>query len=104
MPTYVIITSKPGQFRTEPGDGLLPIEAWDYHCDGRVRARFLVAELPALRAPVGEVCPLRGAVAQPMWRAASVHRPAFVTPMVAVAGAVVAAAPVAVPIYATTLS
>ncbi len=48
----------------------------------------LVAELPALRAPVGEVCPLQGDVAQTMWRAASVHRPAFVTPMVAVAGAV----------------
>jgi hypothetical protein len=48
----------------------------------------LVAELPALRAPVGEVCPLRGAVAQTMWQAACVHRPAFVTPMVAVAGAV----------------
>lgn len=47
MSTYVILTSKPGQFRTEPGEGLLPIEAWDYHCDGRVRARFLVAELPA---------------------------------------------------------
>ncbi len=47
MTTYVILTSKPGQFRTEPGDGLLPIEAWDYHCDGRVRARFLLAELPA---------------------------------------------------------
>ncbi|MDP3522808.1 MAG: UPF0280 family protein [Hydrogenophaga sp.] len=48
----------------------------------------LVAELPALRAPVSDVCPLRGEVAQTMWRAASVHRPAFVTPMVAVAGAV----------------
>lgn len=47
MTTYVILTSKPGQFHTEPGDGLVPVEAWDYHCDGRVRARFLVAELPA---------------------------------------------------------
>ncbi|MBN9370674.1 ferredoxin [Hydrogenophaga sp. YM1] len=47
MTTYVILTSKPGQFRTEPSDGLVPVEAWDYHCDGRVRARFLVAELPA---------------------------------------------------------
>jgi ferredoxin len=47
MSTYVILTSKPGHFRTEPGDGLVPVEAWDYHCDGRVRARFLVAELPA---------------------------------------------------------
>lgn len=48
----------------------------------------LVAELPALRAPVTAVCPLQGGVAQTMWHAASVHLPAFVTPMVAVAGAV----------------
>lgn len=47
MTTYVILTSKPGQFRTEPNDDLVPIEAWDYVCDGRVRARFLLAELPA---------------------------------------------------------
>ena len=45
--TYVILTSKPGHFRTEPGEGLTPIEAWDYQCDGRLRARFLVAELHA---------------------------------------------------------
>lgn len=48
----------------------------------------LVDELPNLRAPVGSHCPLRSAVARTMWRAAAVHRPAFVTPMVAVAGAV----------------
>lgn len=46
MTTYVILTSKPGQFRTEPSADLRPIEAWDYLCDGRVRARFLLAELP----------------------------------------------------------
>lgn len=48
----------------------------------------LVNELPALRAPVDGVCTLRGPVARRMWAAAEVHRPAFVTPMVAVAGAV----------------
>lgn len=48
----------------------------------------LVDELPALRSPVDGVCTLRGAVARRMWAAAEVHRPAFVTPMVAVAGAV----------------
>ena len=48
----------------------------------------LVSELPALRAPVEGVCPLRGVVARRMWAAAEMHRPAFVTPMVAVAGAV----------------
>lgn len=48
----------------------------------------LVAELPALKAPVDGVCRLNGPVARRMWHAAEVHRPAFVTPMVAVAGAV----------------
>ncbi len=48
----------------------------------------LVDELPALRAPVDGVCTLHGAVARRMWAAADVYRPAFVTPMVAVAGAV----------------
>lgn len=48
----------------------------------------LVEELPALRAPVEDLCTLRSPVARRMWSAAEVHRPAFVTPMVAVAGAV----------------
>jgi hypothetical protein len=44
---YVILTSKPGQFRTEPGDGMQPVEAWEYHFGGRLRARFVVARLLA---------------------------------------------------------
>jgi hypothetical protein len=44
---YVILTSKPGQFRTEPGDGLLPVERYDYLFCGRLKARFVIAELPA---------------------------------------------------------
>ncbi len=48
----------------------------------------LVDELDALRAPVDGRCTLRGTVARRMWTAAEVHRPAFVTPMVAVAGGV----------------
>lgn len=60
----------------------------------RAWARFqgllpeLVQELPLLRAPVDGVCHLHGPVARRMWAAAEAHRPAFVTPMVAVAGAV----------------
>jgi ApbE superfamily uncharacterized protein (UPF0280 family) len=46
----------------------------------------LVAELPALRS--AEPRPLRGPVARAMARAVAPHRPAFVTPMAAVAGAV----------------
>ncbi len=44
---YVILTSKTGQYRTEPGPGLVPIEAWDYRFAGRHRARFVIARLDA---------------------------------------------------------
>lgn len=42
---YVILTSKPGVFRTESGEGLQPLEAWEYHFGGRLRARFVIARL-----------------------------------------------------------
>ncbi len=42
---FVILTSKPGQFRTEVVDGLVPIERWDYVFYGRVRARFVIARI-----------------------------------------------------------
>lgn len=45
MSMYVILTSKPGQFRTEAGDALEPIETWDYLFFGRRRARFVIARL-----------------------------------------------------------
>ena len=48
----------------------------------------LVAELALLRKPVGAHCPLQGVVARRMWRACAPYRPAFITPMAAVAGAV----------------
>jgi uncharacterized protein len=50
----------------------------------------LVSELPVLKQTVPEhsVCPLRGAVAQRMWRACQPHAGAGLTPMAAVAGAV----------------
>jgi ApbE superfamily uncharacterized protein (UPF0280 family) len=49
----------------------------------------LVAELPALRAPLGEGSPtLLGPVARAMADACAPHRTHFVTPMAAVAGAV----------------
>ena len=62
---------------------------------GQAWARFetileeLVAELPALRAPLKETPPrLAGPVARAMTRACAPHRARFVTPMAAVAGAV----------------
>jgi hypothetical protein len=45
MTTYVILTSKPGQFRTEPVAGVVPTEAYDYVFCGRVRAQFVIAVL-----------------------------------------------------------
>jgi hypothetical protein len=42
---YVILTSKPGQFRTEVDEGLTPVEAYDYVFCGRKRAHFVIAEL-----------------------------------------------------------
>lgn len=49
----------------------------------------LVKELALLRSPLSSVLPsLEGAVARRMLRACAAHRPVFVTPMAAVAGAV----------------
>ena len=42
---FVILTSKPGQFRTEPGEGVRPVETYDYIAHGRNRARFVIGEL-----------------------------------------------------------
>jgi hypothetical protein len=42
---YVILTSKPGQFTTELGEGLEPVEAYDYVFCGRTRAKFVIATL-----------------------------------------------------------
>ena len=49
----------------------------------------LVAELSALRTPLGDVpLPVTGTVARAMVRACAPHRPLFIPPIVAVAGAV----------------
>ncbi len=42
---FVILTSKPGKFRTEPVPGLHPMETWEYLFAGRLVARFVIAEL-----------------------------------------------------------
>ena len=42
---FVITTSKPGQFRTETGEGFVALEAYDYRIDGRLRARFVISRL-----------------------------------------------------------
>ena len=42
---YVILTSKPGQFRTELGEDMQPVETYDYMFCGRKRAQFVIANL-----------------------------------------------------------
>lgn len=43
--SYVILTSKPGQYRTEATGELTPTEAWDYVYSGRHLATFVIATL-----------------------------------------------------------
>ena len=45
MVAYVILASKPGQFRTEPGPDLQPVEAYDYLFYGRKRAHYVIAAM-----------------------------------------------------------
>ncbi|WP_427308274.1 ferredoxin [Cupriavidus sp. H39] len=44
---FVLLTSRPGQFRTEPTDGMTAVEAYDYVFYGKPTARFVIAELAA---------------------------------------------------------
>ena len=42
---YVILSSKPGQFTTELGEGLEQVEAYDYVFYGKTKARYVIARL-----------------------------------------------------------
>ena len=42
---FVVLTSKPGQYHTQPNADIRLLEAWDYHFCGRLLARFAVGEL-----------------------------------------------------------
>jgi ferredoxin len=42
---YVILTTKPGQFRTELTEGLTAVEAYDYILFGRRKAQFVIARI-----------------------------------------------------------
>jgi hypothetical protein len=44
---YVILTSKPGQYRTEATEGIVPLAAYDYLYCGRHIASFVIATLAA---------------------------------------------------------
>ena len=43
--TYVILTSKPGHFHTEPNDAVRPCETYDYLFHGQKKAGYVIAEL-----------------------------------------------------------
>jgi hypothetical protein len=45
MTTYVLLASKPGQFRTELGEGLERVETYDYVFAGRTRASYMIASM-----------------------------------------------------------
>ncbi len=49
---FVILTSKPGQFRTEAVPGEEPRETWEYLFYGRPKAIFVIAELMETQKPV----------------------------------------------------
>ncbi len=40
---YVILASKPGQFRTEPAADMQSVEAYDYLFYGRKKAHYVIA-------------------------------------------------------------
>lgn len=42
---YVILTSKPGRYRTEASADITVLESWNYSHGGRVRARFDIGRL-----------------------------------------------------------
>lgn len=42
---YVILTTKPGVFKTELGEGLTAVEAYDYILFGRRKSQFVIAKI-----------------------------------------------------------
>lgn len=42
---FVILTSKPGQYRTRPNADIELVEAWDYRFYGRLQAQFVIGRL-----------------------------------------------------------
>lgn len=42
---YVLLTTKPGEFKTVVTPGLSPVESYDYFFYGRKRANFTIAEI-----------------------------------------------------------
>jgi len=49
---YVILTSKPGKYRSHPLSGMRTVEAYDYFFYGEKKAHFAIAEVTDERARV----------------------------------------------------
>jgi len=55
---YVVLTSKPGEYRTEPGAGVEVVAAYEYRFYGRLKAIFAIARIrEAARVRIVEECP-----------------------------------------------
>ena len=52
---YIIVTDKPGEYRSEPGDGITAVEAWNYVFYGRIRATYTVCEVRDRQARVAVI-------------------------------------------------
>ena len=42
---YIILTSKSGEYDARPGQGISPVETYDYFFYGRNKAHFTIAEV-----------------------------------------------------------
>ncbi len=100
--SYVILTSKPGRFRTELTEGFTAVEAWEYRFHGKARAQFVIAAVAG--APRLTIIDLAGAPV--VNRLPSKFLPRFTSPEAARAelsqltrhgGAAAALVPLAVP-------
>ena len=55
---FVILTSRPGQYRTEPGEACRVCETYEYVFCGQIKAEFAIAEqLRAARVRVVDEAP-----------------------------------------------
>jgi len=55
---YVVLTSKPGEYRTEPGAGVEIVAAYEYRFYGRLKAIFAIARIrEAARVRIVEETP-----------------------------------------------
>lgn len=52
---YIIMTSKLGEYEARPGEGVAPVESYEYFFYGRKKADFVIAEVTGERGRVSIV-------------------------------------------------